>query len=351
MGQGTDAEHATAELLEAARAGDGDAFGRLVGPLRGELRAHCYRLLGSLHDADDAVQDTLDRAWRSLARFDDHGHLRPWLYKIATNRALTLVERRKRRELPTDMGPEGAPLVEAAWIEPFPDRLMDWTAGLSAEARVIARESVELAFVAALQHLSARQRAVLLLREVLGYPASETAGLLDTSVTAVNSALQRARKVLADSLPEASQARTLAALGDAGLREVARRYATAWEAGDVEGIVAMLTDDARYSMPPLTAWYTGHDGIRGFLLDGPLQRRWRFLPAAANGQMAFGTYMWDDARSAFVPGGLDLLVLRGGRVAEVVSFLDADLPSFGLPAQLAEDDPPARDEFAGRPGL
>lgn len=318
--------------------------------MRGELRAHCYRLLGSLHDADDAVQDTLDRAWRSLARFEDHGHIRPWLYKIATNRALTLAERRRRRELPTDLSPEGAPLAEAAWLEPFPDRLMGWTAGLSPEARVIARESVELAFVAALQHLSARQRAVLLLREVLGYPASETAGLLDTSVAAVNSALQRARKVLAELLPDASQQRTLDALGDAGQRELVRRYTTAWEAADVEAIVAMLTEDARYSMPPLRAWYAGHDGIRGFLA-GAVRHRWRFLPTSANGQLAFGTYMWDEARSAFVPGGLDLLVLRGRRVAEVVSFLDADLTTFGLPAQLAENDGPVRDEFAGPPGL
>jgi RNA polymerase sigma-70 factor (TIGR02960 family) len=209
---------------------------------------------------------------------------------------------------------------------------------LSPEARVIARESMELAFVAALQHLSARQRAVLLLREVLGYPASETADLLDTSVAAVNSALQRARKVLTEVLPEDSQQHTLDTLGDAGQREVARRYATAWEAGDVEAIVAMLTEDARYSMPPLAAWYAGHDGIRGFLV-GAFRYRWRFLPAWANGQLAFGTYRWDEARSAFLPGGLDLLVLRGRQVAEVVSFLEADLTSFGLPAQLAGDGP------------
>jgi RNA polymerase sigma-70 factor (ECF subfamily) len=322
-----------AELLAAARAGDGDAFGRLVGPLRDELRAHCYRMLGSMHDAEDAVQDTLDRAWRSLSRFEDRGSIRPWLYRIATNRALTIIERRGRRELPTDLSPETAPLAETVWLEPYPDQLMSWTGQLSPEARVVARESVELAFVAALQHLSASQRAVLLLRDVLGYAASEAADLLDTTVPAVNSALQRARKVVADLHPEPSQQQTLDTLGDAAQRELAERYMTAWEAGDVDAIVAMLAEDARYSMPPLTRWYEGHEGIRGFLVD-VVRHRWRFLPTRANGQLAFGTYMWNDERAAYVPAGLDLLVLRGSEVAEVVSFLDAHLPTFGLPAQL-----------------
>ncbi|MDO3703073.1 sigma-70 family RNA polymerase sigma factor [Micromonospora sp. C28SCA-DRY-2] len=327
-----------AESLAAARAGDGDAFGRLVGPLRDELRAHCYRMLGSVHDAEDAVQDTLDRAWRSLDRLADDGAIRPWLYKIATNRSLTLIERRGRRELPTDLSPEGAPLAEAAWLEPYPDRLMGWTARLTPEAQVVARESVELAFVAALQHLSPRQRAALLLRDVLGYRASEAADLLDTTVAGVNSALQRARRVLADLLPEASQQQTLDTLGDAARRELVQRYVAAWETSDVDAIVAMLTEDARYSMPPLRAWYQGRDGIRGFLLDAAGRHRWRFLPARANGQLAFGTYLWDDDRGAYLPAGLDLLVLRGRRVAEVVSFLDAHLPAHGLPAELPGEE-------------
>ncbi|MEV4758903.1 sigma-70 family RNA polymerase sigma factor [Micromonospora sp. NPDC049559] len=322
----------------AARAGDGDAFGRLVGPLRDELRAYCYRMLGSIHDAEDAVQDTLDRAWRSLERFEDHGSIRPWLYKIATNRALTIIERRGRRELPTDLSAEGPPLTEVAWLEPYPDRLMGWTARLSPEARTVARESVELAFVAALQQLSASQRAVLLLRDVLGYSASEVAEVLATTVAAVNSALRRARKVVVEQRPEPSQQQALKALGDAAQRELARRYVTAWEAGDVDAIVAMLAEDARYSMPPLATWYAGRAEIRGFLVDAVQRYRWRFLPARANGQLAFGTYLWSDERGAYVPAGLDLLALRGRHVATVVSFLGADFATFGLPAQLTEDD-------------
>ncbi len=305
--------------------------------MRDELRVHCYRMLGSVHDAEDAVQETLDRAWRSLERFDGHGSIRPWLYKIATNRSLTIIERRGRRELPTDLSPGGAPLTETAWLEPYPVRLMDWTARLSPEARIVARESVELAFVAALQHLSASQRAVLLLRDVLGYTAGEVADVLDTTVAAVNSALQRARKVIGRLRPEASQQQTLQTLGDTEQRKVAQRYVTAWEAGDVDAIVAMLTKDARYSMPPLTRWYAGPVAVRGFLVEVVLRHRWRFVPTWANGQLAFGTYLWSDERGAYVPAGLDVLTLHGRQVAEVVSFLDADFPTFGLPAQLWEE--------------
>jgi RNA polymerase sigma-70 factor (ECF subfamily) len=350
-GSGWTDESSSAELLVAARAGDDDAFGRLVGPLRDELRAHCYRLLGSIHDAEDAVQETLDRAWRGLERFEDRGGVRPWLYKIATNRSLTIIGKRGRRELPTDLSPEGAPLAEAAWLEPYPDRLMSWTAELSPEARVVARESVELAFVAALQHLSASQRAVLLLRDVLGYAAREVADLLETTVPAVNSALQRARKIMTGLLPATTQRQTLAALDAAEQREVVRRYTAAWEAGDVESIVAMLTEDAKYSMPPLTAWYEGHDGIRRFLLDAPLKRRWRFRPTRANGQLAFGTYLWDGDRGRYVAAGLDLLALRGTRIVEVVSFLDADFTTFGLPVELPGTGSAPHDEFPDPPGL
>jgi RNA polymerase sigma-70 factor (ECF subfamily) len=311
--------------IELAQAGDEVAFGELVGPLRGELHAHCYRMLGSDHDAEDCVQETWVRAWSSLQRFEGES-VRPWLYKIATNRCLTLIERRGRRELPTDLR---APSVETVWVEPYPSSRMAWTAQLTPEARVVALEGVELAFVASLQHLSALQRAVLLLRDVLAFAASEVAELLDTTVAAVNSALQRARKVVGGA---PTQQATLASLGEAAQRDLARRYMSAWESGDVEAIVALLTDDAKYSMPPLPQWFEGRDDIRAFLLGGPLRSQWKFLPAWANGQLAFATYLWENDR--YVPMGLDLLVLRGSAIAEVVSFLEADFADFGVPLSL-----------------
>ena len=215
-------------MLEAARGGDEDAFRRLVEPHRGELHAHCYRMLGSVHDAEDALQDALLRAWRGLARFEGRSSLRSWLYTIATNTCLDLIERRPKRVLPVDYGPAadphdgpGEPLVESVWVEPYPDEKLGVEDGYAApEARYEQRESVELAFIAALQHLPANQRAVLILREVLGFSAKEVADTLDTTTASVNSALQRARATVDERLPEQSQQATLRALGDDDLREV-----------------------------------------------------------------------------------------------------------------------------------
>jgi len=314
---------APAALLDAARSGDAGAFEELVAPYRAELQAHCYLMLGSLQDAEDAVQESLVRAWRSVGSLDERGFVRAWLYKIATNRCLTAIGRRGRRELPVGLTP-GTPTTEISWLEPYP--------GVSPEARYLSRESVELAFVAALQHLSGIQRAALILREVLGFSAAEVAGQLGTSTASVNSALQRARKAIGSAAP--TQQSVLRDLGDAAVADIVTRWAGAWHAGDVDAIVAMLADDARYSMPPLASCYGGREEIRAFLLAGPLRSRWRFLPATANGQLAFGTYLWDGAAGAYVPGGLDVLTLRDGRVAEITAFLTADLTRFGLPARV-----------------
>ena len=336
---------AEAALLEAARAGDADAFAAVVGPVRGELHAHCYRMLGSFDDAEDAVQETLVRAWRALGRFEARGPVRPWLFRIATNRCLSMLERRGRRELPAGLDDDGGAGTEIAWLQPYADER------LGPEARAVARESIELSFMAALQRLSGPQRAVLLLREVLGFSAREVAEQLDSSVGAVNSAMQRARAALQPGLPAATQRATMRELGDGTVRELARRYARAWESGDVDAVVALLSEDARYSMPPVAAWFAGRPAIRGFLLAGPLTTRWRFLPAAANGQLAFGTYRWDERRAAYLPGGLDVVALRGAAVSEVVSFLDADFALFGLPPSLPADFSGNGDGSAARAGL
>jgi RNA polymerase sigma-70 factor, ECF subfamily len=319
------------ELLGAARDGDEDAYRRLVEPHRRELHAHCYRMLGSVHDAEDALQDALLRAWRGLPRFQGRSSLRSWLYRIATNACLTAVERRPKRVLPIDHGPPadphdvpGTPLVESTWVEPYPDErlgLQDGHAG--PEARYERRESVELAFVAALQHLPPNQRAVLILREVLGFSGEEIAEALETTIAAVNSAMQRARKAVDERLPAQSQQATLRALGDQRLREVVEGYMDAMARGDVDAVVALLTQDAVWSMPPLASWYRGRDELAVFLATSPLNGRWRWrhLPARANGQAAVASYAWDAREQTHRPFALDVLTLRGARIAEITSFI------------------------------
>jgi RNA polymerase sigma-70 factor (ECF subfamily) len=318
-------------LLEAARGGDEDAFARLVEPHRSELHAHCYRMLGSVYDADDALQDALLRAWRGLSRFEGRSSLRSWLYTIATNSCLTLIGRRPKRVLPIDYGPAadphggpGEPLVESVWIEPYPDERLGVEDGLAApEARYERRESVELAFIAALQHLPARQRAVLILREVLGFSAREVAETLETTVASVNSALQRARATIDDRLPERSQQATLRSLGDDGLRELVDSYVDAWERADVEAVVALLTEDATFGMPPLRTWFGGRDAVAAFLAGWPLsgQWRWRTVRARANGQPALGFYNWDADAEAYVPFALNVLSLHDSRIRDVTAFI------------------------------
>ena len=288
-------------------------------------------MLGSVHDAEDALQDALLRAWRGLARFDGRSSLRAWLYKIATNTCLDVIARRPKRWLPFDHvpaaefgEPPGRPLIESVWVEPFPDVMLGLDDGYATpEARYEQRESVELAFIAALQHLPASQRAVLILREVLGFSAKEAADTLDTSVASVNSALQRARKAVDERLPQESQTETLRALGDERLRAIVEGYTDAMQRGDVDAVVAMLTEDAAWSMPPLATWYGGLEAIRRFLVDGPLSGAWdwRRLAASANGQAAVAAYTWREEDGCYRPFALDVLTVRGDRIEQVTSFI------------------------------
>jgi RNA polymerase sigma-70 factor, ECF subfamily len=320
------------ELLEAARGGDEGAYGRLVEPYHGELHAHCYRMVGSVHDAEDALQDAMLRAWRAIGKFEGRSALRSWLYTIATNTCLNLIARRPKRVLPLDYGPSfdphdqgiGMPPIEATWVEPYPDQGLGLEDGYAApEARYELRESVELAFVAALQNLPANQRAALILREVLGFSAQETAESLDTTVASVNSALQRARKTVDEKLPERSQQESLRTLGDEGVREVVEGYMAAMAEGDVNKVVSLLAEDAAWSMPPLAAWFTGRDELVGFLNHGPLSGdwRWRHLPAQANGQPAIGSYCWHPGEGTYLPFALDVLAVEGDRIKEITSFI------------------------------
>lgn len=331
--------------LARARRGDEQAFDQLVAPLRGGLQAHCYRMLGSFHDAEEALQDALVRAWRALPRFEGRSSLRTWLTTIATNVCLTRIERRRPLMLPLDhgsaVGPEEALQggADVGWLEPYPG---DGTALGSAgpEARLEQRESIELAFVAALQYLPAKPRAVLLLRDVLGFSAKEAAGVLGAPVSTVTSALQRARAALRTRLPEASQDRRLRELGDGEVQRLAASYADAWERGDVDAIVALLTDDVTFAMPPNPLWLAGRDDVARFLPLAPLRSRWKVVPAWANGQLAMAFYERDERDGGYVEHSLDVLTLRGGEVVEVTAFLDLGargLGPFGLPARMPGD--------------
>ena len=326
-------------LLEAARGGDEAAFERLVEPHRRELHAHCYRMLGSLHDAEDALQDALLRVWRGLDGLKDRSALRAWLYRIATNASLDVAARRRKRVLPVDYAPAadpneppGQPVGEQAWLEPYPDEALAVEDGLaSPDASYERREAVELAFVAAMQELPARQRAVLILREVLGFSAKEVGETLETSVPSVNSALQRARRTVDERLPAQSQRLTLRALGDARLREIVEDYMEAMRQGDVNRVVSMLAEeDAAWSMPPLASWYGGLAEIEVFLRNGPLsgEWRWRHHPAIANGQLAVGTYTWVEAAQSHIPFSLDVLTMEGEKIKEITAFVvrTADTP-------------------------
>jgi RNA polymerase sigma-70 factor (ECF subfamily) len=337
-------------LLDAARAGDEHAYSELVERHRGELHAHCYRMLGSVHDAEDALQDALLRAWKGLPRFEGRSSLRSWLYTIATNSCLNMIERRPKRVLPIDYGPAadphtppGEPIVESVWLEPYPDETMGIEDGFAApEARYEQRESVELAFIAALQHLPGTQRAVLILREVLGFSAKEVAESLETTVASVNSALQRARAAVDERVPEQSQQATLRALGDDAVRELVDRYVDAWERCDVEAFASMLAEDATFAMPPLRSWYQSREGIAIWAASSPMSGdwRWRAVSVRANGQPALGFYAWNEAEQSYVPFALNVLTLRGTEFSDVTAFIARSIEA---------TDPEAYERFPEEP--
>jgi RNA polymerase sigma-70 factor (ECF subfamily) len=307
---------------------------------RRELTGYCYRMLGSAFEADDAVQETLVRAWRGFDRFEGRAALRSWLYRIATNVCFDMLNARQRRARPMDLGPSstadsalGAPLPETTWIEPVPDGRVLTEGGDPADVAV-ARESVRLAFVAALQHLPPRQRAVLILREVLRWKADEVAELLDASVASVNSALQRARSTLADSeITATDPGKTM----DDAQQALLNRFVDAFERYDLDSIVSLLHEDVVQSMPPYELWLRGPADIRRWWLGPGIGCRGsRLVPAAANGSPAFGQYKPGGPGGGFEPWALLVVEGSGDRISEMTFFLDAArlFPLFGLPARL-----------------
>ncbi|GAA4999522.1 sigma-70 family RNA polymerase sigma factor [Actinopolymorpha pittospori] len=316
---------------------DGDVEAQLE-QHRVELTAHCYRMLGSAFEAEDAVQDTMIRAWRAYDRFDGRSALRSWLYRIATNVCLDMLNGRQRRARPMDLtgastasSPLGPPLPEVTWLEPVPDARVLPTDGDPAEVAAL-RDSVRLAFVAALQQLAPRQRAVLILREVLEWKASEVAELLDTTVASVNSALQRARATLA-----ASGAATASDPMDDAQRDLLTRYVDAFERYDLDSLTSLLREDATLSMPPLDLWLRGGDQIRAWMLGpGHGCRGSRLIPTMANGLPAFGQYRPSGPGGAHEPWALQVIEVSGGRIVGLNSFLDVArwFPLFGLPLRL-----------------
>jgi RNA polymerase sigma-70 factor (ECF subfamily) len=324
-----------------------DAFQERVEPYRHQLQVHCYRMLGSFHEAEDQVQETFLRAWRARDRFEGRTSLRNWLYRIATNACLNALSStaRSRRLTPDAYGPSasvgelplGKPVTEVAWLEPYPDAALPDMAddAPGPEARYEMHESVQLAFVAALQQLPPRQRAVLLLRDVLGWSASEAAELLESSVASVNSALQRARATVEERAPQLEVAES-----DTGVRQadLLGRYVAAWEASDIDSLVTLLREDAVMVMPPWSQWYRGSAAIGTFLRWGMRsERRFRLVATRANAQPAYGNYMWRAGNPVgqFEAHSLVVLTLAGGAISAMTIFLDKQLMTeFGLPASL-----------------
>ena len=331
----------TADLISRARAGDGDAFRELTEPHRRELQVHCYRMLGSFADAEDALQDTLLAAWQGLAGFEGRASLRTWLYRIATNRCLNTLRSASRRparewNIPEVELPEPTRLGEVVWLEPFPDALLDGATGVppGPEARYEQTESISLAFVTALQVLPPRQLAVLILRDVLGFHANEVAGMLDSTVESVTSALKRARASLQRRLPPAA-GREPPPAGHSPVEDaIVAKFVSAYESADLDALVALLTDDVFMSMPPVPLEYEGRDVVArfcaGIFRSG---RKFELVRTRANGQPAFGAYL--RAPTGISHGtGLFVLPLAGDRICAMSRFDNSVFPWFGLPRSL-----------------
>ena len=325
--------------LARAQRGDEDAFEELTETYRRELQVHCYRIVGSLQDAEDLLQETLLAAWRGLEQFEGRSSLRAWLYTIATNRCLNALRERSRRpQMAPGPGPQPSESFgEISWLQPYPDRLLEglMDAAPGPEARYEAKESIALAFVSGLQYLAPRQRAVLVLRDVLGFHADEVAEMLGTSLASVNSALQRARDTLERRLPPRSEQVSATAL-HSGERDVVARFAEAFEADDIDAVVAMLTEDAVVSMPPQPEWHQGRDEVERFLRErqlGRLPRRWRFVATRANGQPAFAYYLSDG--DGWVRDGMFVVGVRADGIESITRFHDEGLlDRFEVPERL-----------------
>jgi RNA polymerase sigma-70 factor (TIGR02960 family) len=333
----------TGQLLTRARSGDGDAFAELTGPFRRELQVHCYRILGSAADAEDMLQETMMAAWRGLDRFEGRASLRTWLHAIATNKCLNHLRasRNPALQAPEVPLPEPTRSGEPLWLEPYPDTLLGDLpdAAPGPEARYEARESVSLAFVTALQHLPPRQRAALVLRDVLGFRAAETAAILACTVDAANNLLKRARATIAVHLPPGGRDR-VPLPGSAREQQITARFADAFEHGDVQAIVGLLTDDAWLTMPPLPFEYQGRDTI-GYFYETVVfrhgSRQSRLIPTRANGQPAFGRYIRDPHTPVAHAHGLIVLSLAGDHISDITGFTDNSvLPRFGLPRTLRD---------------
>jgi len=334
-------ELVTTDLISSARAGDGDAFRALTEPHRRELQVHCYRMLGSFQDAEDALQDTMLAAWQGLAEFEGRASLRTWLYRIATNRCLN-ARRSASRRPPKEwdvlgvVPPEPTRLGEVVWLEPFPDALLEGVIDvpLGPEARYEQTESISLAFVKALQVLPPRQLAVLILRDVLGFHANEVAGMLDSTVESVNSALKRARASLQRRRPPTADHEPPPAAAAPSEDAIMTKFVSAWESADLDALVALLTDDVFISMPPMPFEYEGRDLVARFCANiFGAGRRFDLVRTRANGQPAFGAYL--RAPTGISHGvGLYVLTLTGGRISAMTRFENSVLPWFGLPRSL-----------------